>query len=211
MYAKIENGAVAKYPIIYLQSEFDNVSLPATITNDNIPDGYVVVADSPPPNYERTTHHVQEIMPVKNAEGVWTRTWEVVALQPELAAARKAAEIKRLVGQIDSAARDLYSRFAPFSQEYELREAQAQAFKSAGFTGPVPDQVSAYAVPAGRTAEDATNLVLFQAAKLRGAINQLGILRMKKAALESPTVQMEEARQITADTLTAIAALGAQL
>ena len=84
------------------------------------------------------------------------------------------------VEAIDNAVAAVYGRFTRFSQEYEEREAQAQAFKNAGYTGAVPQQVAAFATPAGKTPQEATDLILAQATQLRGALSQLGALRMRK-------------------------------
>jgi hypothetical protein len=81
---------------------------------------------------------------------------------------------------IDDAVAAIYSRFTRFAQEYETRETQAKAFKDAGYAGTVPRQVQAFATPAGKTATQAADLIISQAAQLRGALDDLGALRMRK-------------------------------
>ena len=81
---------------------------------------------------------------------------------------------------IDDASAAIYSRFTRFDQEYVAREAQALAYRDAGYTGDVPRQVAVFAVPAGLTAQQAADTILQQAATLRAAIEQLGELRMRK-------------------------------
>lgn len=85
--------------------------------------------------------------------------------------------------QIDDAVADTMSPYTRFTEEYTLRESQAQAYKDAGYTGAVPDQVAAFATPAGMQPQAATDLILSQAASLRGALDTLGKLRMQKYAV----------------------------
>lgn len=82
--------------------------------------------------------------------------------------------------QIDDAVAAVLGRYTRFQVEYERREAQAQAYKDAGYAGPVPPRVVGFAEPAGLTAQAATDLILQQAAQLCGALDQLSDLRMKK-------------------------------
>lgn len=210
MYAKISNGQVAKYPIHDLRAELPDVSLPSVLTAENMPEGYVVVQRTTQPAFEPTAQVAAELPPVYE-DGAWKQAWEVVDLPVDDAAINKAAALAAMRNEIDEAARALYNRFIPFSQEYELRENQAQAFKSANYTGAVPAQVAAYATPAGKTPRQAADTILAQAAGLRYAIDQLGVLRMMKVTLENPNVDIAVARQVTADTLAGIQMLGAQL
>ena len=210
MYAKINNGQVAKYPIHDLRAELPNASLPSVLTAENTPEGYVIVQRTTQPAFEPTAQVAVELSPVYEG-GAWKQAWEVVDLPVEDAAINKAAALAAMRNEIDEAARALYNRFTPFSQEYELREKQAQAFKSANYRGAIPAQVAAYATPAGKTAKQATDTILAQADGLRYAIDQLGVLRMKKVTLENPNVDIAVARQVTADTLAGIQMLGAQL
>lgn len=82
--------------------------------------------------------------------------------------------------QIDEAVASIYGRFTRFQLEYTEREAQAQAFKDAGYTGPVPPRVAEFATPAGMPAQAATDLILQQAVNLRTAQGELSALRMRK-------------------------------
>ena len=81
---------------------------------------------------------------------------------------------------IDEAAAQVYGRFTRFDQEYVVREEQALAYRAAGYAGEVPRQVAAFAVPAGIEPHRAADIILQQAAMLRGAIEQLSELRMRK-------------------------------
>lgn len=82
--------------------------------------------------------------------------------------------------QIDEAVAAIYGRFTRFQLEYTEREAQAQAYRDAGYTGDVPPRVAEFAVPAGMQAQAATDLILAQAANLRTAQGELSALRMRK-------------------------------
>ena len=95
--------------------------------------------------------------------------------EPDIAALHSDA-----ARMIDDAAATIYSRFTRFDQEYVARESQALAYRDAGYTGDVPRQVAAFAVPAGITAQQAADTILQQAATLRAASEQLGELRMLK-------------------------------
>lgn len=112
--------------------------------------------------------------------------------------------------QIDEAVAAIYGRFTRFQLEYTDREAQAQAFKDAGYTGPVPPRVSEFATPAGTPAQAATDLILQQAVNLRSAQAALSALRMRK--YEVLRAATDAQAQTAADAiLQAIATVGAQV
>lgn len=85
-----------------------------------------------------------------------------------------------LVAKIDNLVAEIYQRFSRFQSEYELRESEAIAFRANGYEGDVPRQVAAFANRAGLPAQQATDLILSQAAGLRAALAELGDLRMRK-------------------------------
>lgn len=95
--------------------------------------------------------------------------------------------IARAESEIDDEVANVYARFQRFEMEYKLRESEAQAFKTAGYKGKMPQQVAAYAKPAGLTAKAACDDILASANQLRGALAQLGVLRMRKVALRKLT------------------------
>lgn len=117
-----------------------------------------------------------------------------------------AAAQAQLTVDIDNACSAIYTRFGRFAMEYELREKQAQAYKDAGYSGPVPRQVAAFADRASVAYEPATNLILSQAASLRAALDALGDLRMRKfEVMLAATPQAASAAHV--DILAAIAAI----
>lgn len=74
MYAKIENNQVVEWPIINLREKFPLVSLPETLTDENMPENYVIVHQIPEPQYDTLTHKlVSNVLPVFNVN---TNQWE---------------------------------------------------------------------------------------------------------------------------------------
>lgn len=93
---------------------------------------------------------------------------------------QETATVAQFVRDIDDRVAGIYARFSRFSPEYELREAQAQSFKDAGYAGGMPQQVAAFANRAGMAAQPATSLILSQASAMRAGLAVLGDLRMRK-------------------------------
>lgn len=112
--------------------------------------------------------------------------------------------------QIDDAAKGVYSQYIPLSEEYKLRENEAQAFKSMGFNGDAPDQVQAFAESAGIDPEIATNIILSQAVGLRSAIAEIGKLRMRKFELNKME-DVDSVRSTAQEIIAAIKAVGDEL
>lgn len=112
--------------------------------------------------------------------------------------------------QIDEAVAAIYGCFTRFQLEYTEREAQAQAYKDAGYTGPVPPRVAEFATPAGMPAQAATDLILTQAVNLRTAQGALSALRMRKYEVLR-AVTDAEAQAVTAEILAGIAVIGGQV
>jgi hypothetical protein len=86
----------------------------------------------------------------------------------------------RLVAAIDTKMAGIYNNWMRFAQEYLNREAAAQAFKDAGYVGDPGVWVTAFASAAGKTNQQATDLILAQSVMLNGALATLGALRMRK-------------------------------
>lgn len=82
--------------------------------------------------------------------------------------------------EIDAACRLAIAPRLPFMEEYKQREAQAQAFADGGYSGAAPARVAEFALPAGLSAQVATNTILAQAAAMRADIGALSELRMRK-------------------------------
>jgi hypothetical protein len=112
--------------------------------------------------------------------------------------------------EIDDAVAAIYTRFTRFEVEYTERESQAQAFKDGGYQGDMPKRVADFAVPAGKTAQEATDLILAQAAQLRTALDALSALRMRKYEVLAAATD-STAGQALQQILGEISAVGAGL
>lgn len=77
-----------------------------------------------------------------------------------------------------------YRHVTRFQPEYLLREQQARDYKAGGCKGEAPLQVAAFAKPAGKTACEATDIIIAQADNLRMVMGKLGALRMRKFELK---------------------------
>lgn len=92
--------------------------------------------------------------------------------------------------------------------EYERAAAEAQAFKTAGYQGEVPPMVAAWAI-SGRTAQQAADSILAEAAQYNGALVQLRTTRLQAKELIRTAMQagdVEQAKDIAAETIAAIEA-----
>lgn len=92
--------------------------------------------------------------------------------------------------------------------EYERAAVEAQAYASAGYQGEVPPMVAAWAI-VGRTAQQAADDILREAAQYNGALVQLRATRLQakdmvRAAMDAG--QIEQAQDIAAETIAAIEA-----
>nr|WP_286946246.1 phage tail protein [Pseudomonas sp. UBA6718] len=93
--------------------------------------------------------------------------------------------------------------------EYEKSAAEAQAFKDAGYpAGAVPRTVAAWAIE-GRTAQQAADSILAEAAAYNEALYQIREARLQAKALVRAAMdagQVEQAQDIAAETIAAIEA-----
>nr|DAR99448.1 MAG TPA: hypothetical protein [Caudoviricetes sp.] len=103
----------------------------------------------------------------------------------------KAAASQLLAEAIDNGTKaindlvdDAYRHVTRFWPEYEVREQQARDYKAGGCKGEAPEQVAAFAKPAGKTACEATDIIIAQADNLRMVMGKLGALRMRKFELK---------------------------
>lgn len=160
------------------------------------------------PAFDDATHTLSAADPV-DTDGAWTQGWTVTAIPPDVLAARDQAWRDQAVVDIDEACAAIYTRVGRFSEEYKSREADALAYQAAGYTGDVPRQVAAFAGPAGVTPTYAANIILNQAAQLRGALAALGELRMRKCAVKTASIDVATATH--AQVMAAIAAIGSSL
>ena len=192
------------------QRESQRASFGATVTAD-VADalGYDVLTILDQPAYDSTTHELVAADP-QIIGGKWVQDWAAQPIPAPVIAQRSQALRSGLVTQIDEAVAAIYGRFTRFAIEYQEREAQAQAYKDAGYTGAVPPRVSEFATPAAMPVKDATDLILSQAANLRTSQGELSALRMRK--YEVLRAKSDAQAQAAADAiLQSIATVGAQV
>lgn len=118
--------------------------------------------------------------------------------------------VKSLTANVDSRVATIYSQWTRFQAEYEAREAAAKAFKDAGYAGDPGVWVAAFADAAGKTNQEAADLILSQAASLNAALSTLGALRMRKYEILSATTAAD-AQTAYDDIMTKINAAAAAI
>jgi hypothetical protein len=101
----------------------------------------------------------------------------IVEIDPATVLANLKASLS---SDIDLKVAAIYATWTRFQQEYLMREQAAQAFKDAGYQGDPGPWVSAFATSAGKTNQQAADLILVQATNLNAALVALGSLRMRK-------------------------------
>ena len=95
-----------------------------------------------------------------------------------------AEAIDKGTAAINDVVEQAYHHVTRFAAEYQLREQQARDYKAGGCKGEAPLQVAAFAKPAGKTACEATDIIIAQADNLRMMLGKLGVLRMRKFELK---------------------------
>lgn len=92
MFAKIKNNQIDKWPIPSLVTDFPNTSFPIPLTEEDLPENYVMVSPTTPPDVTSTQRVVPGI-PVKQ-DNKWVQGWDIVELSSQ--ELQEAAEIVRL-------------------------------------------------------------------------------------------------------------------
>lgn len=118
--------------------------------------------------------------------------------------------LKTMSAQVEAAVMDVLARPIRLSREYELREADAVAFKAGNYLGTPGRVLLGFATASGRTAQAAADLVLAQANGFRQAELDLADLRMMKYAVELAESEAQ-ALEIFNQTMAAIAAIAKQI
>lgn len=135
----------------------------------------------------------QVIMPGKDGKPVLTskapshlHQWDGKEWTLDKAAASQllAEAIDKGTDAINNLVDEAYRHVTRFQPEYEVREQQARDYKAGGCKGEAPEQVAAFAKPAGKTACEATDIIIAQADNLRMVMGKLGALRMRKFELK---------------------------
>ena len=164
MYARIQRGVVADvrqtHPKGFFVDEFaaQFVTVPDDVGNGWTFDGSTYTP--PPAPYVPTQEELDAIAAVEAAR--------------VLAAARA-----NLIRQIDADTDAIYRAVqGDRAMEYVLAESDAKAYKSAGYTGTVPDSVASWASAKGETATWATDDILTTARGWRQAQSAIRATRL---------------------------------
>lgn len=129
----------------------------------------------------------------------------------ESAAAQALADAQAQgAAQINDAVEAVLQPLTRFEVEYKRREAQARAYRDAGYKGDVPCQVAAFAKPTGKTPKEAADIILAQSEMLYSLLDKLGELRMRKFELGSLKTAAE-VKTRTAEIVAQIESAAAQL
>jgi len=90
MFAKIENNKVVQWPIPSLVPLFPNTSFPSPLTPNALPDGYVMVGATTPPQLGLN----QKVVPGQpiQQDGLWVQSWNVVDMTEQEIAERNVAQ-----------------------------------------------------------------------------------------------------------------------
>lgn len=135
----------------------------------------------------------QVIMPGKDGKPVLAEPapshlhrWDgkVWVLDKAAASQLLAEAIDNGTAAINDIVEQAYHHVTRFAAEYQLREQQARDYKAGGCKGEAPLQVAAFANSAGKTACEATDIIIAQADNLRMVMGKLGVLRMRKFELK---------------------------
>lgn len=131
-YARIENGAIAEYPLYAgdIQARFPNSSFPAPFAP---PAGYEPVADVTQPTIDHT-QNIAEGQP-ELIGGQWTRTWVVTPASQEEIDARLAGKAQSIRANRDARLRSSdWTQFGDAAVDTAAWAAYRQALRD------VPDQ-----------------------------------------------------------------------
>lgn len=147
--------------------------------------------------------------PRPSADHAWTNGgW---AFSSELQSANRQAQSQSLCSQVDQAA-DIARRAVAGDPlravEYDRAASEAQAFAAGNYQGAVPPMVAAWAI-GGRTAQQAADDILREAAQYNGALVQLRATRLQAKELIRAAINagnIEHAQDIAAETVAAIEA-----
>jgi hypothetical protein len=147
--------------------------------------------------------------PRPSADHVWADGgW---AFSSELQSANRQAQTQSLCNQVDQAA-DIARRAVAGDPlravEYDRAATEAHAYVSAGYQGEVPPMVAAWAIN-GRTAQQAADDILREAAQYNGALVQLRATRLQAKELIRQAMangNVEQAQDIAVETIAAIEA-----
>ena len=194
------DGIVSKYPYTWPQFVADNNNSQYQGPQPSLPDafmgtamhqaGYTVApVQTQPSNHDPRTHEAVELPPGQQADGSYSQVWEVRALDPADVAQRRAQLLAKFIRLVDSSVDQIYiAVIGQRGPEYLSAEADAMAYRAAGYTGAPPDSVRAWqdaqtdpSAPEA-TAQGAADSILAKAAAWRDVQNALRAARLKAKA-----------------------------
>lgn len=116
MYAKIENGAVVKYPYSYedLKRENPQTSWPTSMPIERLNEyGIHIVVAKGQPSHNPITHRVVESNPSFNAtKQQWEQTWALVEYTPQQMVENQAAAVAKLTAEVVEKTQERLDEFA---------------------------------------------------------------------------------------------------
>lgn len=170
--------AVLQYPYnpSNLRVDHPSVGFPDDLTGVDLAEYSVaIVEDTAPPAHNAVTHDLSEVAPIKTGQG-WVQQWVTVQVSPAVQQARSAAIGRSIDADVDA----IYAAVqGNRGAEYALAEAEATAFKAAGYTGTAPGSVASWATVKGQSNTWATDDILATAALWRGAQAAMRAKRLK--------------------------------
>lgn len=97
MFAKIKNNVVVEWPILNIFQVFPNTSFPSPLTDNDLPEGYVMVGTIPIPEIKETQKAIPGIPILQNSK--WVQSWQVVDMSSEEIEERKLAKSNDVTAQ----------------------------------------------------------------------------------------------------------------
>ena len=105
--------------------------------------------------------------PRENEHQTWDAKAKAWVLTKAASSQLLAEAIDKGTDEINNLVDEAYRHVTRFQPEYLLREQQARDYKAGGCKGEAPLQVAAFAKPAGKTACEATDIIIALADNLR--------------------------------------------
>lgn len=207
---KVKNGIVINDPMPHflfgLEAE-SLIDLSWTDPDLGVNDCGWWPVDYQQPEYEKHAFFVSGYTYVTDTQKKRVLATPVLApLPPEVIAANLVALKEKLANDIDNLVAQRIADPMRFKMGYERREAAALSFQNAGYSGDATEWVMRYANAAGKTAKEATDIILSQAAGMRAALTELENLRMDKFIVYAATTvsAAEHEYAVIADQINAV-------
>jgi hypothetical protein len=151
-------------------------------------EGFAKVQPVASPAFNHTTQSLAEGAPVL-VDDIWHQAWIVSDLPSAEVTARLVTLKARLAADIDSLVFQVYEKPNILAREYLAREAEAQAYKDAGYSGTIGPYFQGFITESGMLPAAACDLILSQAENFRAAEPELANLRMAKYSVSRATTE----------------------